>query len=626
MTIAGATKTLVKPPKAPAIDGGRAGWSTIASAVTLVLALAFWMLGLQDIDPDAMDDLGLVSVLPWPIWAAYLLLAAGFCVSLGGSTVNGRLPLLYCAALVLVLHASPAIVYETLRYSWAWKHLGIVDFVQRHGALDPEASLLAPYHNWPGFFVASAALARVFELGARDLAELVRFFPTFLNLGYLVLLPPILRRFTTDLRLVWTAACIFVVSNWVGQDYFSPQGTAYLMYLAVLALCLGPLTSSPVLGVGRGDIPQILVRFAAWANRGLPNSVPRFSVNARLVALTAVLVLVLAIVATHQLTPLLLICAFGGLFLVARLSVGFLLFAIAAELLHLFYFADQFVSRTLAEVITDVGLGSDTLGKIVDLDTVSRGQRWVAIASRALTGTVAVAAVLGGLRRLVAGYRDGPAIALTLAPAPLLFATSYGGEIAFRLYFFSLPFLAFFAASLFFPAPAKGRSPIWSTALCGFLLVCILGFVLANNGKDRQYRFSADEVEAAMWLYETAPPGSLLVEGTRNYPSQFRNYENFIYVPLAYEPSESRARIIENPAQVLGRWLAGYPSGYVIITRSQKASVEDLGTMPAAALDRIEQALTESPRFRVLYANPDARIFALNPAVADFGDWLDERR
>ena len=40
----------------------------------------------------------------------------------------------------------------------------------------------------------------------------------------------------------------------------------------------------------------------------------------------------------------------------------------------------------------------------------------------------------------------------------------------------------------------------------------------------------------AEYLYEHAPRGSLLIEGTRNYPGQFKNYERFDYVTLSREP------------------------------------------------------------------------------------------
>lgn len=154
-------------------------------------------------------------------------------------------------------------------------------------------------------------------------------------------------------------------------------------------------------------------------------------------------------------------------------------------------------------------------------------------------------------------------------------------------------------------------------------LVLIVEFLLANNGKDRQYRFSPDEVEAANWLYTSAPPGSLLFGGTRNYPSLFRNYKSFLQVPISLELPETRTRIIADPAGILGRWLSEVSKGgFVILTKSQQAGIADLGIMPKGSFTRIDEALMGSPRFVVVKATANARIYALNPAAAHSGSWL----
>ena len=155
-----------------------------------------------------------------------------------------------------------------------------------------------------------------------------------------------------------------------------------------------------------------------------------------------------------------------------------------------------------------------------------------------------------------------------------------------------------------------GRTVIWSALLSAILLFC---FSFAHYGKDQQYHFSQNEVDAARYLYNTAPPGSLLIEGSRSYPTQFRNYEFFTYVPIDREPAESWVSIIDNPVEVLSRWMGNkeYQRAYLIITRSQKADVNALGLMPAGSLDVIEQALLKSPKFQVIYGNADAKIFAL---------------
>jgi hypothetical protein len=109
-----------------------------------------------------------------------------------------------------------------------------------------------------------------------------------------------------------------------------------------------------------------------------------------------------------------------------------------------------------------------------------------------------------------------------------------------------------------------------------------------------------------------------LVEAARSYPSQFMNYENFIYLPISNESGAERAEILSDPARVLDRWFSDprWQDGYVILTRSQQAYVEAMGVMPKGALDRLALDLLSSPDFLLVYANRDARIFRSSRFVA----------
>ena len=602
-----------------------AGWNDACSRSCFALAFILWTASFSQIDTNNLSDFGLISILPWTVWAVLILLAVGFSFSLRGDLVGGKLPIMHLIGLVFVLHATPAIAFGTLRYSWAWKHIGIVDFIQRHGALDPNAPFLAAYHNWPGFFVVSAFLADLFDLRSIELANTARFAPTVFNLLFLWALALLLRRFSLDRRLVWTAAWIFLAGNWVGQDYFAPQAVAYLLYLLMLGLCLGPLrerngSTDSSAGRFRRSIASLRSQFS----RHSPDPEAPLSPGRQMVAVAAVLLIILAITATHQFTPIVVICALLGLTVIGYLNIGFFLFAVMAEVLWLLYFADAFMAMQLPGIVAEFGSTvTEALDTLVDTTAVSPGQAWVSFAARAMTLSVAAAALLGGLRRLTAGYRDGPAVILALAPVPVLAATSYGGEIIFRIYFFGLPFFAFFAAALFFPTIHRGhsRNARWAVALFGLSLA--VGFVLANNGKDRQYTFTPAEVSAAEWLYESAPRSSILIEGASNYPRQFMNYENFSYLPIADESAESRAEFLRDPVNVLARWLNGpqWKGNFVIFTRSQKAYLDDMGIFPKGALDRVEKALLASARFRLVFANPDARIFSLDPAAPSMSPW-----
>ncbi|WP_029041320.1 hypothetical protein [Cucumibacter marinus] len=583
-----------------------AWWRSVICLGLLVASMALWWAGLGYVDPARMGGLGLVTILPTMHFAGLGLVIVGFVVSVGGERPVRVLPALFLGVLIAYLHATPAIAYETLRYSWAWKHIGVIDFIMRTGSLDLDAQFLSAYFNWPAFFAGAAWLAALLGLGPLEIANAARFFPILLNLGYAALLPGIFFNLGASRRMALVGTALFILGNWVGQDYFSPQGTAFLFYLAVVYLATGVLALEPA--GWRMRFYGLIAR-----NTGFEIVTGRTRSDRSGAALLGICALVLIglIIAMHQLTPLLVLSATFGLFVIGRLRIDLFVFALLAELLWLFYFADSFLAPELRDIIEGFGaVGEQTFGRLVDLHMVSDEQRIVALASRLLSAGIGLLAVLGGIIRLFQRKLDLAALVLLAAPLPLVVATPYGGEVIFRVYFYCLPFLAFFAA-----IPFAGRQRMGF--LSGFVLMVVMtvfagGFILANNGKDAQYRFTPLEVEASDWLYSRAQPGELLIEGARNYPSQFRNYENFIYVPLSEELPEANQELTSDPAGLVVRWLSeAQHGGYVIITRSQKNMYYSLGLLSEGGLDAVEAALLASPELKVVFANRDAAIFTL---------------
>jgi hypothetical protein len=588
-------------------------------------ALAVWTASLQRVDTSTLSDLGLVSAMPYAAWLPHLLLSVGFFFVICRQPERSWLPYLYLASLVVVLHATPAIEYGTLRYPWAWKHLGIIDYIQRHGAVDRTTPILSAYHNWPGCFAAAAFISDL--LGIRELATPVRWTPLVLNLLYLAALPQLYRSFTNDPRTIFGSVWIFLGGNWIGQDYFSPQGVNFFFYLVLLGLCLrflGPqaVPASP----GSGTLSRIATAFAGSLSRGIPPPSALATGMPRVIMTATALLLIVAMTVSHQLTPLVAISALGVLAALRRIAPGLFLFAGVAVSFWTLYVAAPFVAVVLPAEIREIGLTVGQLGgNLANISVVSPGQALIAVICRILTLGIAAAALTGGVRRLASGYRDGIAAGLAVAPLPLLAVTSYGGEIMFRVYLFALPFLAFFAASLFFPRPRRASSTgtLAVSMLFGFALA--VAFVFANNGKDRQYAFASQEVAGVQWLYDNAPQGTLLVEGAPVYPSQARNVEYFTHVSIADEPADSRAKILSDPAAVLAGWLdsSEYHAAFVILTRSQEAYVDAMGLMPGGGFERIKLALLSSPRFRLVHASGGTMIFSLNEAVRGMGEWIN---
>lgn len=548
-----------------------------------VLATVLWTVPLLGADPREMTDLGLVSLLAPLSVAALLVLTVGFGTALARKRAE-RLLAVHVVTLIVLLHATPALLFGTVRYSWSWKHLGIVDFIQRHHGVDVDVPRMAIYHNWPGMFAGSATLVEL--AGLPDARALALWAPLAFNLANLVALRMLFRTLIADRSRVWLAIWLYFVVTWVGQDYFSPQALTYVLYLVVLALV-----------VRRFRAP----RPAGVAATPLTGAGP----------LVAIGVLVLAIASSHQITPVALTITLGALALTRQLPVWRVALATGAVTVGwAVTAAHEYTFDNLGAIFGSLFDPATAVGATLDKSAELRGgQELVSLGGRAVIVVVGLVGLAGIVRALRRGLLDRVALVLLMSPVVLVGLTSFGGETLFRVFLFAAPGLAYFAAGAVLGASARLRSP---TALVVLVTVALLpGFLLAYFGKDQQNYFTVAEVAGLEWVSEHAAPGSLLVVGNTNYPRDFRYYENVVPVDISAEPAEEIAEVFAAPAPVLHGWMTGtrYSEGFVVITRSQKVANDSVGPLAPGALDELEDALRASPLFERPVDLPDVVVF-----------------
>ncbi len=569
-----------------------------AAAVTAVgaplAALVLWLVSLPRIDPGRMTDLGLISVLPITYWIAAGVLAVGFSIAVRDRARGPLLLLAYIVLLILMIHATPTLVYSTLRYAWAWKHVAIINYYMVHNAGDPNGGELAAYYQWPGFFTLNALILHV--TGLKSALSYAAWAPPVFNLAMIAPLLSIFRHATSDRRVLWTGLFVFFCASWIGQDYFSPQAFAFVLYLVILAVVLKRM---------RDDPPQPLAR---W--------------------LPPLLLAIAAIASSHQLTPIMLVSAAFALAL-PRQARRYALWLLAAAVVLLLVWdttvAWPFVGKNLSSFLSAFGaLDSNAGSGVVGLGDASTGQVVLSYFDRGLSVAVWALALWAVARRTRLDNRMR-LLLLMLAPLPAVVANNYGGEMIYRVYFFSLPGAAVLAAASLIPRARrrKGASAVLLPCTLGALLTAML---FSYYGKEQMNYFTPQEVAAADYLATKAPTGSLIISELPYYPDAYLNYERYSRVwMLGEEPTSNSATqpAVTDPIGAIRTQAQAADGGtvYFIVTASELAEIKMEGDLPPASLSALINGLTPKNGFDVVYRNADAAVYRvyLDPAAAAAG-------
>ncbi|RBQ17588.1 hypothetical protein DP939_24840 [Spongiactinospora rosea] len=579
----------------------------------LPVATVLWGLSLRSVDLDAMTDLGLITVMPATFWAAIVVMVVGFVALLSDKFALELWHAGYVLILIAVLHATPALLYPTLRYSWAWKHVSVIDYLIRHGVTDPDQGPLSAYHQWPGFFSFFATMTQMAGLG--DALTIASWGPLAFNTATLLPLLLLFRTVTRNRQLVWGGVWVFFSCSWVGQDYFSPQATTLVMYLTILAVMVRRFRRGPIRA---GTDPDGLAA----------EPPPITSFRHRLIWATLLLIPIVAITSAHQLTPLMLVGALAALFVLRRYrNLGLLLVTAVAVGAWDVVVAWQVLESRFSDIMASLGdAGGNLSSGLIALGTASPGQVIVAYADRALSVGLWGLALCGAFVRRRWLRRPGlPLLMIGIAPLAFLAGGSYGGEIIFRVYLFALPLTALLAAAQFLPAR---RTWVRVLVLPVVLLLMVTGFFFGNYGKEQSNYFTTDEVHLVRALHRIAPEHSLIVAPTFFLPAAYDQYERFDHVWLDELPP-SRAAVpdlpphvptlpefVKDPRPALIDLMGEVPPGakaYLVLNRAQRPATETAGIFPKGTIDRLVREISGSGRFRQVLGNDGGVVYELLP-------------
>jgi hypothetical protein len=590
-----------------------------------------------------MNDLGLVSIMPLSLIIALMIMMVSFCLTLQQPRLRLPIVLLHFALLIFMLYALCLLVEEAPRFPVVYRHAGYTEYIIRTGTVDPK---LDAYFSWPGFFVLSAFVTRI--SGYPDILGYAGWAPVFYNVLYLGALYMLFSTFTSNKRLIYLALWFFCITNWIGQDYFSPQGFFFFSYVVILAILLKwfkapPGTPIRPLGPRLSRI-RFLPQVYAWLTAPDPLNTHAISRAKSIGLLTSMLTIFAFSVYGHQLTPFFIIVSVTSLIVFRRCTPKLWWLPVAMIVMTaawLIFMTQSFLSGHMSQVFGGItNIFSSVSSNVSNRVGGSPQHTFIARLRLIMTAFVWGLAGVGAIFRLLKGYKDASIIILALAPFPLFIVQPYGGEMLLRCYLFALPSMIFLAASVFYELPTLPTflaflSPLLSRltslltssiklpwreiAIAGMSIVLLGGFLFTRYGNENVDYKTYDEVNGVYKLYSIAQPGSLFVGGWEGTPWQLKDFEKYSIITLDRTDKLGNAVNNLNIAYVV-QYMQDQKKRqnqpvYFIFTRSQKAWFNSMSGFPPGALDKFENAVASSGDFNLVYRSQDVQIFQLASAA-----------
>ena len=580
-----------------------------------VAAVVLWAWSLTTTDATGLPEYGLITRLPWPFWAGLTLVV----VSAVGLTQAPRLrhgPLFaHLGVLLAMLYGTTAALEDAPRYTYTYKHIAISQYIELYGSVDKSIDI---YHRWPGFFSLSAWFSQTAGLldptSYAAWAELY-----FTGLDALVVWAAV-HALTRSTRTAWQATVLFTVTNWVGQDYYSPQAFGYLLMLGILLACLLALRAEP--GPLGHWVERRMVRLCRVRTDGEPAPVSRLrgGTVGRIVGLVVLLDAVLA--ASHQLTPYVLLLQLTPLVLCGYVRPWWVLVAAGTATVGYLIPNYDFVVNTFGILTSADPLANATSKTAEGTPTFALNLiQYLALASLICCFVLCLVGIVRRARRGL--LQDATMLGfLAFTPVLTLGAQSYGGEARLRVFLYALPWLCAGVTWAWSPLgePRRGLHLLFPTTITVGLTVCFVAFFL---GREDLNQLSKGEVGAAAYLFDpaTVQPGAVVVLTAPNFPARYGP----LYFRLARAdlPALSEGPFAKRPllfpsnndvaaaAAVIRQQNAN--GGYLVFSQGQEAWARDYQLYPNFALPALEGAVAQSPLFTLVYDEPTARVYELNP-------------
>lgn len=552
------------------------------AGLVLALALVLWLPALPGLERAGYSQFGLLTAGTGPILVVCMALVVGaFLTAIKRGQL--RLAVAAIAVAIVVQRLTVTLVTDAPIYEWTYKHIAVTEYILSFGALPPNG--IDIYAQWPGFFVVTAWFSDVTGFGILPMAHVFAPITHVLTALFVFSLARVLK---FRPRVAITAAMLAELVNWVGQDYYAPQGFGFVLAAGFLVLLLAS-TQLRVAGF------LAIIPFAA-------------------------------LVPSHQLTPYWLFAVTGVLLVTGRAKPWWLMFPLALILFGYLY--------PRLSIVAPYGLLSgfdpvENAASNVQTEGIL-GKQVTSLICRALSAGVFGLAFVSAIYAWRTKKTFWAPMVMAFGSIGLLAGQSYGGEAIFRVYLYAIPgcvlLIAPMLLALLDAEPRAASSRLRRVGARVAVTCAAVGTVgAATFGLQGYYGLwpliieDEEQIELTRELVADSPAGSTFtmlypagfpIRSTAKYVEQAMANEYFD-APLNYYGPEYMLEFPTAEQLEALDWDASQrdtPS-YVILTRQSLEAMNYYGFMQDGAADSFELWMKANPAWSLLYQDADTIVY-----------------
>jgi hypothetical protein len=613
----------------------------------LPVSFLAWAIGVAETNTTTLGGYGLPANLSVIFYAGLALLIISAGIELARAELSHRRLALHAGLLVLMLYGTAAVVYAEPRYSWFYKTAGVVQYIKVNGHLTAGIDI---YQSWAGFFALDAWFDRV--AGVSTPVNYGNWAQLVFELAALPLLYSIYTSLGLSARQRWLGILLYSAGNWIAQDYLSPQALATVLSLGIMAFVLRwmPAADSVVAPPQEQEAdgaPGGERRGRGGHRRARHRDGVLGSAEAPL--MTALLLLVFALVFTHELSPYIITAQLAVLALLKQIRPRWIPLAVAAitigYLLPNFSYVDSHYG-----LLSSIGnfFGNVQSPSSLNGGTIPESQHIIADSADLLSAMIWLLALAGAWLMRASRRRAIALLLLTFSPILVLFGGAYGNEGILRVYLFSLPWAAALAATALVPfrprelIPARllekagnrtlgrllARPPKLGRLDLGILMpplalaLAAALFLPAFYGNDAMNVFSVSEVTTTNSFLQSAKPGMVLGAMDNGSLAFTAKYNQF---PLGtifgqygvVETDPAKMNIATYLARTVVNYTNGLSPGYVLMTPSMQAENAEYGYVPANYLTMLADSLRTSKYWKPIFSDDGTVVYEITAAAND---------